>query len=655
MQNHKLKKYVYKFLESKDKENYRTKLKQYNSQVSMVGGYEHQTTDFLYLLIKESYNDQLLIPTDLPGLFPTDKTCEQTENSNLACFDENESKGEESYYKFKKNLSGITTDSFIKCITPETYTHIGLMLDKTMNYCIDRYIEIWNNDNKNTVKLTHDDIHFSLKGGNLIRILLTKLNNSLQNNLSKLNVNELSKQAEFMQNISGEKFGDFDMSLDINKEFSDEMYTKLEKDFMKIYLVNLYIIKNKLITFNIDDKEYTNNVASNMKDIQDMAKTWSITTKNIITPKYTINPDNSIKENNEIESKAVLKKSFMMKNRITNMNIKDIVYVSKLLVENPNNKTPMINLSEFTKIDTSFVSLSDVNLYTLLGDTIKFTMSRLKINNIYNGVDKNNNPVQLSIPCELFDCVITKKNDVNSKLIIDILDFLKKDKYKVYTLGDYKINMYSEYNLWIDISIIVFVIGIYPWQNPKYVKRAKRQILLSLYCSLSDNGNDYQHVIDLLQADKELYKSMILSSNIDEIYKIILTLLDSRPDFYTNKYGTYNGDNINYFAWARQNIFRSILFLHFFKYNKIEISNYEIKKDLEENIKKLYNVSPPVGSISLIDDISYYKNNIDSDVEQLQSYIKTVIYQYDLIIDLLKIYINNNIEIELNNIIYGTL
>lgn len=655
MENHKLKKYVYKLLENVDNENYRNKLKHYNSELKMVGGDDNQSTDFLYLLIKESYNDQLLIPTDLPDLFPTSKICEYTENSNIACFDEKETKSEESYYKLKKNLSGITTDCYIKCITPEVYTQIGLMLDKTMNYCIDKYIEIWNNDKNNTTKLTHNDIHFSLKGGNLIRILLTKLINSLQNNFTKLNVNELGIQAEFMKNIAGEKFGDFDMSLDINKEFSKEIYSKIENDFMKIYLVNLYIIKNKLPAFNVDDKEYANNVASNMKDIEDMSKTWNVITKNIITPKYTINPDNSIRENTNNENNMVIKKSFMMKNRISNMNIKDIVYVSKLLVENPQKKVPIVNLGEINKIDTSFISLADVNLYTLLGDTIKFTMSRLKINNIYNGVDKNNNPVQLSIPCELFDCVITKQNDVNSKLIIDILKFINKDKYKVYMLGDYKINMYSEYNLWVDISIIVFVIGIYPWQNPKYAKRAKRQILLSLYCSLSDNANDYQHVIDLLQADINLYKAIIENSNIDDIYKKIISLLDSRPDFYTNKYGSYNGNNINYFAWARQNIFRSILLIYFFKYNKIDINNDEIRNDLQENINKLYNVNPPEGSISLIDDISYYKNNIEHDIEQLKSYINTVIYQYDLIVHLLKIYINNNIDIKLDNIIYGTL
>ena len=593
-------------------------------------------------------------------------------NSSCSCeyvLDEN-GKLEEINYLFNKLFKGDSTDAFMQDILDNKYyvmlsNYILIELQTNLS----EYIYKYNIKNATKQLDIYKDIVVLYKGGNTVRIHF----NSFLNVIKKLIPDiEFAKDGIFDINLL--KLGDWDFNISINyKELLTKGFTIHELDniynnIKQIVIISLFKIKKNLkdllnseLSYNftkkildkLQTKTYNDyieeyNKTSVANSIQQMTFT-KLKTFNYI---YDANT-NELKL--DFDNKPIEKYSFQ---RISNSKEYGINNVSI------NNLYTMFSNEHMTEFLPDF--LMPNNIYISLLDELKFhkargitnfILYRMKFNNIayINKLIKNkttgeetNEETQYNLGIEMIDVSISSIND--TKLSSQSFTMRKENpkytnlkNYKIYDEQKINIDIPSMYYMFFDVSDMLFVESIFPFEAKKYEKRIRRLLLLSLICIYNEE-EETNAIINYFTNFKiviNMNKDLLINdkyNNIPHDNINILPMHKHNNQDYTefNILKLKNETIYFYIDIFLENYYHCILIITYLLNNPIEQKYIDLcnsvflkSKKLEEGINFTPTSIMPFSEYQKADQINNY-------IEELTEYEKYLIKSIDEILNFLE-------------------
>ena len=302
-------------------------------------------------------------------------------------------------------------------------------------------------------KLNKNDIFFTFKGGNILRIISKEL--ILE--LPELAANKINN---FYKNFF--KRSDADFSIYINPKLED--YDKIYNDWCIIS----YYLQDKIRTI----------ISNNLTDYFDYFKYNKNYSHTLLKQNLdAFNRSNSV---SDIENSSYYKTVF--KDLIfENTSVNKLDYYTSLddfITENSDDGNGLIRSDIKSSGSFMYISLNKtLEFKSGDGGITKFALIRTKIN--FNLVAENNQSGKgkektLNMGGELIDVSIPHRKDVT---INDVFDHLDKAISR-YTITNkdksLEFNSYSLLFLIEDLEKILFHVAEYPWDDNKYVKRLNR-------------------------------------------------------------------------------------------------------------------------------------------------------------------------------------
>uniref|UniRef100_A0A6C0IVN0 Uncharacterized protein n=1 Tax=viral metagenome TaxID=1070528 RepID=A0A6C0IVN0_9ZZZZ len=372
---------------------------------------------------------------------------------------------EKEFNDLNRELKGLCTDIIVNdfFLTDNSLFNFLMLVYNMFEKNIEKYIEYKSHMVKGGIK--KNDIFFTFKGGNILRIISKELIMELPD-LAGKKINDFYKK--FF------KRSDADFSIYINPELED--YDKIYNDWCLISYHLQYRIR-EIINNNLTD--YFDYFKYNNGYKQEILK------KNL----KEFNNSNSVKD---IDNTKYYKANFtdlILKNTSVNQNNYDSL---KDFITEFSEKDSELNRSDLTEKDNfMYISLNKtLEFKSGDGGITKFALIRTKIN--FNLIlEKNKNHSKINIGGELIDVSIPHRKDESIKEVFNNMDkaisrynITNKDK----TL---KFNSYSLEFLIEDLEKILFHVAEYPWDDNKYVKRLNRLCylyFLEMFIDIKDNS-----------------------------------------------------------------------------------------------------------------------------------------------------------------------
>lgn len=351
-----------------------------------------------------------------------------------------------------REIKSICTDIVVNDFfsTKESLYKFLFTVYKIFEHVINLYIKHNN--------LKRNDIFFTFKGGNILRIISKEFILELPNYASEKIKDYYSK---FF------KRSDADFSIYINPELKN--YEIIHDDLCKLsYHIQDYIrnlIQNNLqefFDFFKYNDEYKKKILQKNLDILNKAESL----KDISNIRYNqgkflnLTFDNISTDNKDIYNYRKDFFSDFIKSEKNNKNIK------KSDINNKNNKFMFISINKTLEFKSN------------IGDLTKFSLIRTKIN--FNTILlKDNKKTRLNIAGELIDVSIPHKKDKSVYNIFKNFDkaisrYTMKLNNEILSFNSYSLEFLIE-----DLEKILFYNAEYPWSDNKYKKRLNR--LLYLY------------------------------------------------------------------------------------------------------------------------------------------------------------------------------
>tara|TARA_B110000208_G_scaffold77461_1_gene99251 strand:- start:210 stop:1637 length:1428 start_codon:yes stop_codon:yes gene_type:complete len=375
---------------------------------------------------------------------------------------------DEEFSDNNREIKGICTDIVVNDFfqTKENlFNFLKLVYDK-YTFEINNYI--------NQKNLDEDDIIFTFKGGNILRLLAEEFNNELP----YLAGNGISN---FYQKYF--KRSDADFSIYINpylKEY-DGIFVEISELTYKTQMNIRDIIndnKMKYLDFYKYNDEYKKNILDNY--ISDLNESSSVA-----------DPDNKLYYNSEFANISLtnnepIRSDFFVK-RGENNNFQEYD------INSDNNTNLVISRNEALE----FISGD--------GNITKFTLIRTKIY-FYLTMIKNNKIKVIQRGGELIDVSIPHRKDKSIYTIFDNFSLSFKE-YKInyenraFTFISYSLDLLIE-----DLEKILFHVAKFPWDDNKYVKRLNRLCYLYYLEMFVDGISNYNKILIIKKTRKKLNK-----------------------------------------------------------------------------------------------------------------------------------------------------
>ena len=599
-----------------------------------------------------------------------DKEKNKMIQKNSSCeymLDEN-SKLEEINYLFNKIFKGESTDSFMQDVLDQKYyvmlsNYILIELQTTLS----EYIYKYNIINSTKQLDIYKDIKLLYKGGNTVRLHINLFFNTIRQLIPDIKFIEGS-----MFDIKLLKLGDWDFNIFINykelgnKGFNNDELNQLYNNIKQIVAICLFKIKNNFRDLLNSELSYnfTNKILDKLKkqNYNDYIEEYNKTNLDTSIQKMTftkLKTFNYIYDANKLkldfDNKPIEKYSFQ---RIANSREYGINNVSI------NNLYTMFSNNNMTEFLPDF--LIPNNIYIALLDELKFhkargisnfLLYRMKFNNIayVNKLIKNNTTEeemneeqQYNLGIEMIDVSISTINDTKFSsqsftMKKESPRYTNLENYKIYDEQVINIDIPSFYYMFYDLSDMLFVENIFPFESKKYEKRIRRILLLSLICIYNDGENTddiikyFTHFKNIINKNKDLLVN-------DKYYNMPHDNINILPMHKHNnqEYSQFNILKLNndiiyfYIDIFLENYYHCILIIKYLLNDPIEQKYIDLcdsvflkSKKLEEGI----NFSPT----SIIPFSEYQKaDRINNYIEELSKYEIYLIKSIDEILNFLE-------------------
>lgn len=433
------------------------------------------------------------------------------------------------YIDLKRELKGICTDivvnEFFKS-NESLYCFLSLVY-KMFENAINKY--------KNIHKLNTNDIFFTFKGGNILRIVYKELILELPEIVS-INLNKFYKK--FF------KRSDADFSIYINPNL--ENYDKIYNDWCNI----AYYLQDKI----------RNIISNNYTKYFDYFKYNRKYSKQILNKQLTnFQKADSLSDPNNKIFYGTLIHNLTFLNNSANEKL-NYISLPDFITDNTDQDDTLVRYDIKDSKNSMYISLNKTLEFTSGdGGITKFALIRTKIN--FNlSIEKDGHNDHINMAGELIDVSIPHRKDKSINEVFENMDraiirytFRNEDE-------ELEFNSYSLEFLIEDLEKILFHVAEFPWDDNKYVKRLNR------LC--------YLYFLDMLIKNKE-----------NSIRKIKLrTVLNTINNINNPVFGNKPDNSVLSFS-------RIIWYFTYVKYKSNNNHNnllQEFKENIKINLNELY-------------------------------------------------------------------